>query len=82
MLEVIKKNYKKILFSIIYGILAYSLYFQAHYVHDSYRIYNFGFLQNLSGFWTQGRPVCMWFNMLFDFLKISPRIGQIISLNG
>ncbi len=80
MLEIIKKNHKKILFSIIYGILAYSLYFQAHYVHDSYRIYNFGFFQNLSGFWTQGRPICMWFNMLFNFLKISPRIGQIISV--
>ncbi len=80
MLEIIKKNYKRILFSIIYGVLAYSLYFQAHYVHDSYRIYNFGFLQNLSGFWTQGRPVCMWFNMLFNFLNINPRTGQIISV--
>lgn len=76
----IKSNYKSFVFSLLYGILTYSLYFQAHYVHDSYRIYNFGFLQNLDGFWSQGRPMCMWFNILFNFIKINPRYGQILSV--
>lgn len=80
MIQYIKENYKITLISIIYGIMTYSLYFNAHYVHDSYRIYNFGFLQNLKGLWTQGRPISMWFNILFNFLNISPRIGQIISI--
>lgn len=80
MIKSIKQNYKIFLFSLIYGLFTYNLYFQAHYVHDSYRIYNFGFLQNLSGFWAQGRPISMWFNILFNFLNISPRAGQIISV--
>lgn len=80
MIKNLKQNWKVFLFSFIYGIVTYSLYFQAHYVHDSYRIYNFGFLQNLNGFWTQGRPVCMCFNILFNFLNITPRISQIISM--
>lgn len=80
MIKDLKQNYKVFLFTFIYGLLTYSLYFNAHYVHDSYRIYNLGFLQNLSGFWSQGRPISMCFNILFNFLKISPRIGQIISI--
>ena len=80
MQKFIKNNYKIFLIALIYGLFTYNLYFSAHYVHDSYRIYNFGFNQNLTGFWTQGRPLCMLFYMLLDFLKISPRVGQIISI--
>ena len=80
MIKDIRKNWKFILYSILYGLITYSLYFQPHYVHDSYRIYNFGFLQNLKGFWTQGRVASLGFNVLFNFLNISASVGQKISI--
>lgn len=76
----IKQNYKYIIFVFLYGIFTYCIYFKSHYVHDSYRIFANGFLQNLEGFFTQGRPISMWFNILFNFLNISPGIGQKISI--
>ncbi len=76
----LKENYINILIIFIYAIITYSLYFNSHYVHDSYRIYANGFWQNLEGFFSQGRPISMWFNMLFSVLHISPYIGQKISI--
>ncbi len=80
MIKYFKENYRVLLISIIYGLITYSLYFNPHYVHDSYRIYNFGFLQNLNGFCSQGRLISMYFNILFNFLNISPKVGQMISM--
>lgn len=75
-----KQNYKNIIFVFLYGIITYCIYFKSHYVHDSYRIFANGFLQNLEGFFKQGRPISMYFNILFDFLNISPSIGQKVSI--
>ena len=75
-----KKEISTLIFITLFSIIIYSNYLRPHYVHDSYRIYNFGFFENLKGFFTQGRLFSLLYNLTMGYLNVPIHIAQMFSV--